>query len=94
MGDGPAHPPLADESLGRLRGSRRRRRARGRVASPRRRASRTERVEELPQPAGVALPLRPYQLAGFRWLAFSGRTGSAGCSPTTWASARRRRRSR
>ncbi len=27
-------------------------------------------VEELPQPAGVALPLRPYQLAGFRWLAF------------------------
>ena len=28
------------------------------------------RVEELPQPAGVALPLRPYQLAGFRWLAF------------------------
>ena len=28
------------------------------------------RVEELPQPAGLALPLRPYQLAGFRWLAF------------------------
>lgn len=28
------------------------------------------RVEELPQPDGVALPLRPYQLAGFRWLAF------------------------
>ncbi|WP_344312446.1 DEAD/DEAH box helicase, partial [Agromyces terreus] len=29
-----------------------------------------ERVEPLPQPPGVALPLRPYQLAGFRWLAF------------------------
>ena len=28
------------------------------------------RVEELPPPAGLALPLRPYQLAGFRWLAF------------------------
>ncbi len=27
-------------------------------------------VEELPPPAGLALPLRPYQLAGFRWLAF------------------------
>ncbi len=27
-------------------------------------------VEELPPPAGFALPLRPYQLAGFRWLAF------------------------
>ena len=28
------------------------------------------RVEELPTPEGFALPLRPYQLAGFRWLAF------------------------
>lgn len=28
------------------------------------------RVEELPPPEGLALPLRPYQLAGFRWLAF------------------------
>lgn len=27
-------------------------------------------VEELPPPVGLALPLRPYQLAGFRWLAF------------------------
>ena len=27
-------------------------------------------VEELPPPEGLALPLRPYQLAGFRWLAF------------------------
>jgi superfamily II DNA or RNA helicase len=27
-------------------------------------------VEELRPPAGFALPLRPYQLAGFRWLAF------------------------
>ncbi|WP_353807546.1 DEAD/DEAH box helicase [Agromyces sp. SYSU T00194] len=27
-------------------------------------------VEPLPQPEGVALPLRPYQLDGFRWLAF------------------------
>ena len=27
-------------------------------------------VDELPPPAGLALPLRPYQLAGFRWLAF------------------------
>lgn len=27
-------------------------------------------VEPLPQPAGLALPLRPYQLDGFRWLAF------------------------
>jgi len=28
------------------------------------------RVEQLPEPAGLALPLRPYQLAGFRWLAY------------------------
>ncbi|SFR83796.1 Superfamily II DNA or RNA helicase, SNF2 family [Agromyces sp. CF514] len=28
------------------------------------------RVEELPEPAALALPLRPYQLAGFRWLAY------------------------
>ncbi|WP_157415138.1 DEAD/DEAH box helicase [Agromyces allii] len=28
------------------------------------------RVEALPEPAGLALPLRPYQLAGFRWLAY------------------------
>ncbi|WP_162529554.1 DEAD/DEAH box helicase, partial [Agromyces humi] len=28
------------------------------------------RVEQLEPPAGLALPLRPYQLAGFRWLAF------------------------
>ena len=27
-------------------------------------------VEPLPEPAGLALPLRPYQLDGFRWLAF------------------------
>ncbi|MBT2517607.1 DEAD/DEAH box helicase [Streptomyces sp. ISL-90] len=27
-------------------------------------------VEQLPPPAGLALPLRPYQLEGFRWLAF------------------------
>ncbi|TYL54730.1 DEAD/DEAH box helicase [Agromyces mariniharenae] len=27
-------------------------------------------VEELAPPEGLALPLRPYQLAGFRWLAF------------------------
>ncbi|MGR0319384.1 DEAD/DEAH box helicase [Agromyces sp. ZXT2-3] len=27
-------------------------------------------VPELPPPAGLALPLRPYQLDGFRWLAF------------------------
>ncbi|MFD4421438.1 DEAD/DEAH box helicase [Agromyces sp. NPDC058484] len=27
-------------------------------------------VEEVPPPAGLALPLRPYQLSGFRWLAF------------------------
>lgn len=27
-------------------------------------------IESLPQPAGLALPLRPYQLNGFRWLAF------------------------
>ncbi|MDQ0576620.1 DEAD/DEAH box helicase [Agromyces albus] len=27
-------------------------------------------VEQLPPPAGLALPLRPYQLDGFRWLAF------------------------
>ncbi|MFF2371695.1 DEAD/DEAH box helicase [Agromyces sp. NPDC058110] len=27
-------------------------------------------VEPLPQPEGLALPLRPYQLAGFRWLAY------------------------
>ncbi|MFE5670965.1 DEAD/DEAH box helicase [Agromyces sp. NPDC056523] len=28
------------------------------------------RVEELAPPDGLALPLRPYQLAGFRWLAY------------------------
>lgn len=28
------------------------------------------RVDELPPPDGLALPLRPYQLAGFRWLAY------------------------
>ncbi|MBM7505868.1 SNF2-related protein [Agromyces aurantiacus] len=27
-------------------------------------------VDELPPPDGLALPLRPYQLAGFRWLAY------------------------
>lgn len=27
-------------------------------------------VEALPEPAGLAVPLRPYQLDGFRWLAF------------------------
>lgn len=27
-------------------------------------------VEPLPEPEGLALPLRPYQLDGFRWLAF------------------------
>lgn len=27
-------------------------------------------VEPIPPPAGLALPLRPYQLDGFRWLAF------------------------
>ncbi|RXZ40081.1 SNF2-related protein, partial [Agromyces binzhouensis] len=27
-------------------------------------------VPELPPPSGLALPLRPYQLDGFRWLAF------------------------
>ncbi|MEI5584821.1 MULTISPECIES: DEAD/DEAH box helicase [unclassified Agromyces] len=27
-------------------------------------------IEPLPQPGGLALPLRPYQLEGFRWLAF------------------------
>lgn len=27
-------------------------------------------VESLPEPDGLALPLRPYQLDGFRWLAF------------------------
>ncbi|WP_448006097.1 DEAD/DEAH box helicase [Agromyces bauzanensis] len=35
-------------------------------------------VEELPPPAGLALPLRPYQLAGFRWLAFLWRHGLGG----------------
>ncbi|HEU4758051.1 MAG TPA: DEAD/DEAH box helicase [Agromyces sp.] len=28
------------------------------------------RVDELPPPEGFVLPLRPYQLAGFRWLAY------------------------
>lgn len=28
------------------------------------------RVEQLAEPEGLALPLRPYQLAGFRWLAY------------------------
>ncbi|WP_136709467.1 DEAD/DEAH box helicase [Agromyces sp. H66] len=35
-------------------------------------------VEEVPSPAGLALPLRPYQLAGFRWLAFLWRHGLGG----------------
>ncbi|MET4158495.1 DEAD/DEAH box helicase [Agromyces sp. PvR057] len=36
------------------------------------------RVEELPQPEGVVLPLRPYQLAGFRWLAYLWGAGLGG----------------
>lgn len=36
------------------------------------------RVEELPPPNGLALPLRPYQLAGFRWLAFLWANGLGG----------------
>ncbi|MFC5788628.1 SNF2-related protein [Agromyces tardus] len=35
-------------------------------------------VEELPPPAGLALPLRPYQLAGFRWLAYLWANGLGG----------------
>ncbi|WP_394553209.1 DEAD/DEAH box helicase [Agromyces sp. MMS24-JH15] len=35
-------------------------------------------VEPLPPPAGVAIPLRPYQLAGFRWLAFLHASGLGG----------------
>ncbi|GAA4381241.1 DEAD/DEAH box helicase [Agromyces bauzanensis] len=35
-------------------------------------------VEEVPPPAGLALPLRAYQLAGFRWLAFLWRHGLGG----------------
>lgn len=35
-------------------------------------------VEELPPPSGLALPLRQYQLAGFRWLAFLWRHGLGG----------------
>lgn len=35
-------------------------------------------VEELPPPEGLAVPLRPYQLAGFRWLAFLWRHGLGG----------------
>ncbi|QTX05693.1 DEAD/DEAH box helicase [Agromyces archimandritae] len=33
---------------------------------------------ELPQPAGVVLPLRHYQLEGFRWLAYLWRAGLGG----------------
>lgn len=36
------------------------------------------RVEDLPPPNGLALPLRPYQLAGFRWLAFLWANGLGG----------------
>src|SRR5690606_14102039 len=35
-------------------------------------------VEEVPPPANLALPLRPYQLDGFRWLAFLWRQGLGG----------------
>ncbi|QAY73003.1 DEAD/DEAH box helicase [Agromyces protaetiae] len=35
-------------------------------------------VEPLDAPAGLALPLRPYQLDGFRWLAFLHRHGLGG----------------
>ena len=53
------------------------------------------RVEELPQPAGRrAAACAPTSSPGSAGWRSSGRTGSAGSSPTTWASARRRRRSR
>ena len=42
----------------------------GRVAPRPSPALEDGRVDELPPPDGLALPLRPYQLAGFRWLAF------------------------
>ncbi|MFC9558906.1 SNF2-related protein [Agromyces sp. NPDC056965] len=35
-------------------------------------------VEEIAPPAGLAMELRPYQLAGFRWLAFLHRHGLGG----------------
>lgn len=35
-------------------------------------------VEAVPPPEGLALPLRPYQLDGFRWLAFLWRHGLGG----------------
>lgn len=36
------------------------------------------RVEPLPQPEGIVPPLRPYQLAGFRWLAYLHQVGLGG----------------
>ena len=45
-------------------------------------------------PPGLQATLRPYQLDGFRWLAFLWDARSAASSPTTWASARRSRSSR
>ncbi len=38
-----------------------------------------ERPEELPQPAGLAGQLRPYQRRGFSWLAFMRRWGLGAC---------------
>ena len=46
-----------------------------------------------PMQAGFKATLRPYQEDGLAWLNFCARTASAACSPTTWASARRCRRS-
>jgi SNF2 family DNA or RNA helicase len=43
------------------------------------RFSQSEKLEELPQPAGLAAQLRPYQKYGFSWLAFLRRWGMGAC---------------
>lgn len=51
-----------------------------------------EDADPPPPPAGLAATLRPYQLEGYRWLAYLWMRGSAGFSWTTWGWARPSRR--
>ena len=54
----------------------------------------TAEIPPVAPPAGLKATLRPYQEEGLAWLRFLGSCGSRASSPTTWASARRCRRSR
>ena len=70
VGDGPAHQPLPDGALGRLRGRRRRGRARRELAADRGGAPRRRSDPADAAAGGLHAQLRPYQRTGFEWLAF------------------------